>query len=189
MASRRGNGGNDGTETEREPQYKNEETDFDLRRIRRRDTEAAISDASARSSRRRTVERAQRRAYRSERGRREEEDITDASRRSKTGRDGSTRKHSYHMERVTESESDTGNGTEESDHSRWRMGTGKASKKKERSVGHRSKSLDGHYRKERGPNLKIACPIFKGKKHYDPDVHIQAFEQYVELKHILEEEE
>ncbi|MCO5601798.1 hypothetical protein L7F22_055923 [Adiantum nelumboides] len=92
------------------------------------------------------------------------------------------------MERVIESESDNGNGTEESDHSRWRMGIGKASKRKERSVGHKIKRLDGHYRKDIGLDLKIACPIFKGKKHDDPDVHIQAFEQYVELKHILEEE-
>ncbi|MCO5576859.1 hypothetical protein L7F22_030679 [Adiantum nelumboides] len=36
--------------------------------------------------------------------------------------------------------------------------------------------------------LRIACPIFKGKKHDDPDVHIQAFEQHAELKHIMEEE-
>ncbi|MCO5568864.1 hypothetical protein L7F22_022566 [Adiantum nelumboides] len=43
-------------------------------------------------------------------------------------------------------------------------------------------------RKDKGPDLKIAHPIFKGKKHDDPDVHIQASEQYVELKHILEEE-
>ncbi|MCO5577336.1 hypothetical protein L7F22_031165 [Adiantum nelumboides] len=92
------------------------------------------------------------------------------------------------MKRVTETESDTGNGTEESDHSRWKIGTGRASRRKERSVGHRNRTLDGHYRKDRGPNLKITCPIFKGKKHDDPDVHIQTFEQYVELKHILEEE-
>ncbi|MCO5583450.1 hypothetical protein L7F22_037361 [Adiantum nelumboides] len=52
---------------------------------------------------------------------------------------------------------------------------------------HRSRTL-GHYTKDKGPDLKIACHIFKGKKHDDPDVHIQAFEQYVELKHILEEE-
>ncbi|MCO5612641.1 hypothetical protein L7F22_066910 [Adiantum nelumboides] len=38
------------------------------------------------------------------------------------------------------------------------------------------------------PDLKIACPIFKGKKHDDLDVHIQAFEYHAELKHILEEE-
>ncbi|MCO5593519.1 hypothetical protein L7F22_047533 [Adiantum nelumboides] len=147
------------------------------------------TNASGRSSRRRTIDRAQRRAHRSEKGRREEEDLTDASKRSKTGRDGSTRvKHRYHMERVTKSESDTGNGTEESDHSRRRMGTGKASRRKNRSIGHRSRSLDGHYRKDRGLDLKIACPIFKGKKHDDPDMYIQAFEQYAELKHILEEE-
>ncbi|MCO5559078.1 hypothetical protein L7F22_012670 [Adiantum nelumboides] len=92
------------------------------------------------------------------------------------------------MERVTESKSDIGNGTEKSDHSKWRMGPGRASRRKERSVKHKSKTLDGHYRKDRGFDLKIACPIFKGKKHDDPDVHIQAFEQYVELKHILKEE-
>ncbi|MCO5594119.1 hypothetical protein L7F22_048140 [Adiantum nelumboides] len=68
------------------------------------------------------------------------------------------------------------------------MGIGKATRRRERSVGHRSRTLDGHYRKDRGPNLKIACSIFKGKKHDDPNVHIQAFEQYAELKHILEEE-
>ncbi|MCO5584197.1 hypothetical protein L7F22_038120 [Adiantum nelumboides] len=44
---------------QREQQYQNEETDLDLGH---RDTEAALSDASARSSRRRAVERAQRRA-------------------------------------------------------------------------------------------------------------------------------
>ncbi|MCO5581142.1 hypothetical protein L7F22_035019 [Adiantum nelumboides] len=97
-------------------------------------------------------------------------------------------KHRYHMERVIESEFDSGNGTKESDHSRWRMGTGKASRRKERSLGHKSRSLDGHYRKDRDPDLKIACPIFKGKKHDDTDVHIQAFEQYAKLKHILEDE-
>ncbi|MCO5607375.1 hypothetical protein L7F22_061571 [Adiantum nelumboides] len=53
---------------------------------------------------------------------------------------------------------------------------------------HRSKSPEGHYKKHGGLYLKIACPIFKGKKHDDPDVHIQDFEQYAELKHILEEE-
>ncbi|MCO5607088.1 hypothetical protein L7F22_061280 [Adiantum nelumboides] len=53
---------------------------------------------------------------------------------------------------------------------------------------HRSKSLDGHYKKDRGPDLKIACPFFKGKKHDDPDVHNQESEQSAELKHILEEE-
>ncbi|MCO5564659.1 hypothetical protein L7F22_018325 [Adiantum nelumboides] len=47
---------------------------------------------------------------------------------------------------------------------------------------------EGHYRKDKGSDLKIACPIFKSKKPDDPDVHIQAFEQYAELKHILEEE-
>ncbi|MCO5563250.1 hypothetical protein L7F22_016887 [Adiantum nelumboides] len=68
------------------------------------------------------------------------------------------------------------------------MGTRRVSRRKERSVGHRSRTPDGHYRKDRGPDLKIACYIFKGKKHADPDVHIQAFEQYAKLKHILEEE-
>ncbi|MCO5553370.1 hypothetical protein L7F22_006891 [Adiantum nelumboides] len=92
------------------------------------------------------------------------------------------------MERVTDCESDTGNGTDESDHSKWQMGTGKASRRKERSIGHRSRTLDGRYSKDRGPDLKIACPIFKGNKHDDPNVHIQAFERYAELKHILEEE-
>ncbi|MCO5593749.1 hypothetical protein L7F22_047766 [Adiantum nelumboides] len=91
------------------------------------------------------------------------------------------------MERVIEFKSDIGNDTE-SDHSKWRMGTDRASWRKERSVGHRSKTLDGHYKKDRGLDLKIACPIFKGKKHDDLDVHIQAFEQYVELKHRLKEE-
>ncbi|MCO5564713.1 hypothetical protein L7F22_018380 [Adiantum nelumboides] len=186
MASRRVHRGNDGTETEREPQYQNEEKNLDLGR---RDIEAALSNAFARSSRRRTAERAQRRAHRSERSIREEEDLTNASRRSKTGRDGSTRvKIRYHMERVIEFESDIGNSTEKNDHSRWRIGTGRASRRKEKSVGHRSKTLDGHYKKDRGLDLKIACPIFKGKKHVDPDVHIQAFAQYAEMKHILEEE-
>ncbi|MCO5594813.1 hypothetical protein L7F22_048847 [Adiantum nelumboides] len=68
------------------------------------------------------------------------------------------------------------------------MDTGKTSRRKEKSVGHRSGTLDGHYKKDRGPDLKIACPIFKGKKHDDPEVHIQAFKQYSELKHIMEEE-
>ncbi|MCO5552258.1 hypothetical protein L7F22_005770 [Adiantum nelumboides] len=119
MASRRGPRGNDGTETKKEPQYQNEETGFDLGR---RDIKAALSNASARSSSRRIVKRAQRRAHRLERGRREEEDLIDTSRRSKAGRDGLTRvKHKYHMERVTKSKSDTANDTKESDHSRWRM--------------------------------------------------------------------
>ncbi|MCO5562443.1 hypothetical protein L7F22_016071 [Adiantum nelumboides] len=68
------------------------------------------------------------------------------------------------------------------------MNTGRSSRRKEREEWHMSKSPDGHYRKDRGPGLRIACSIFKGKKHDDPDVHIQAFEQYAELKHILEEE-
>ncbi|MCO5581729.1 hypothetical protein L7F22_035618 [Adiantum nelumboides] len=91
-------------------------------------------------------------------------------------------------QRVIETESDTENDTEESDHSRWRMDTGRTSRRKEKSIGHRSRTLDGHYKRDRGPDLKIVCPIFKGKKHDDLDVHIQAFEQYVELKHIMEEE-
>ncbi|MCO5595336.1 hypothetical protein L7F22_049378 [Adiantum nelumboides] len=85
-------------------------------------------------------------------------------------------------------ESDTDNDTEESDHSRLKMGTGRASRRKEKPVGHRSRTVDGHYKKDRGPELKIACPIFKGKKHDDPNVHIQTFEQHAKLKHILEEE-
>ncbi|MCO5582678.1 hypothetical protein L7F22_036577 [Adiantum nelumboides] len=92
------------------------------------------------------------------------------------------------METVIELESNSGNDSEESDHFRWRMGSIKPSRKKERSVGHRNRSPDGHYRRNKGPNLKIACPIFKGKKHDDPDVHIQAFEQYAELKHIVKQE-
>ncbi|MCO5547644.1 hypothetical protein L7F22_001095 [Adiantum nelumboides] len=66
------------------------------------------------------------------------------------------------------------------------MRTDKANRKKERSVGHKSKNPDGHHKKDRGPDLKIACLIFKGKKHDDPDpaMHIQAFEQYAELAHI-----
>ncbi|MCO5599138.1 hypothetical protein L7F22_053238 [Adiantum nelumboides] len=67
------------------------------------------------------------------------------------------------------------------------MRIGKTSKR-ERTLGHRSRSPDGHYRKDKGLDLKKSCPIFKGKKHDDPDVHIEAFEQYAELKHILEEE-
>ncbi|MCO5580150.1 hypothetical protein L7F22_034017 [Adiantum nelumboides] len=90
---------------------------------------------------------------------------------------------------MTKIESDTDNGIEESDHSRWKMGTGMARRRKEKLVRHRSRTPDGHYnKKDRGPNLKIACIIFKEKKHDDLDVHIQAFEQYAELKHILEEE-
>ncbi|MCO5567072.1 hypothetical protein L7F22_020757 [Adiantum nelumboides] len=68
------------------------------------------------------------------------------------------------------------------------MGTGRASRRKEKPVRHRSRTLDGHYKKNGGLDLKIACLIFKEKKHDDPDVHIQAFEQYAELKHIMEEE-
>ncbi|MCO5572984.1 hypothetical protein L7F22_026746 [Adiantum nelumboides] len=185
MATRQIHRGNDGTETKREPHYHNEEAYFDLGR---RDNEAALFDASPRSLRRRTSERAQRRAHKLERNNGEDEDLTDASRKSKLGRDGSTRvKHRYHKQRMTKTESDTENVTEESDHSRWRMGTGRANMRKEKPIGHRSRTRDGHYKKEKGPNSKIACPIFKGKKHDDPDVHIQAFEQYVELKHIMEE--
>ncbi|MCO5573541.1 hypothetical protein L7F22_027312 [Adiantum nelumboides] len=85
---------------EREQQYPNEEKNLDPRR---RDTEAALSNAFARSLRRREVEKAQRRAQRSGRGRRHEEDFIDTSWRSR--RFGSTRKqHSYHRERVTESD-------------------------------------------------------------------------------------
>ncbi|MCO5580009.1 hypothetical protein L7F22_033875 [Adiantum nelumboides] len=176
--------GNEETETEREQQYQNEEIDLDLGR---RETEAAISDASARSSRRRNAERAQRRAQKADKGRRREEDYSDTFRRP--GRNGSTRaKDRYHSRRVTESDTDIGTGTDESSQSRWKMNIGKASRKKEREEWHRSKSPEGHYRKDRGPDLKIACPIFNGKKHDDPDVHIQAFEHYAELKHILEEE-
>ncbi|MCO5560734.1 hypothetical protein L7F22_014354 [Adiantum nelumboides] len=146
MATRQAHRGNDGTEIEREPQYHNEETDLDLGR---RDTEAALFDASARSSRKRIAERAQRRAHRSERSRRENEDLTDASRKSRLERNGSTRvKHRYHKQRMTEIEYDTENVNEESDYSRWKMGTGRASRRKEKS----------------------------------------AFEQYAELKHIMEEE-
>ncbi|MCO5550320.1 hypothetical protein L7F22_003804 [Adiantum nelumboides] len=69
------------------------------------------------------------------------------------------------------------------------MNTGRSSRRKDTEEWHKSRSLGGgHYKKDRGPDLKIACPIFKGKEHDDPDVHIHAFEQYAELKHILEEE-
>ncbi|MCO5598308.1 hypothetical protein L7F22_052400 [Adiantum nelumboides] len=68
------------------------------------------------------------------------------------------------------------------------MGTGRANRRKEKRVGHMSRTPDGHYKKDKGPDSKIACPIFKGKKHDDPDVHIQAFEQYAKLKHIMEED-
>ncbi|MCO5587501.1 hypothetical protein L7F22_041450 [Adiantum nelumboides] len=102
MATRKASKGNDETETEREFHHHNEETDFDLGK---RDTEAVLSGTSARSSRRRTVERAQRRAHRSERSRREDEDLTDASRKSRLGRDGSTRVTlRYHKQRMTETE-------------------------------------------------------------------------------------
>ncbi|MCO5584793.1 hypothetical protein L7F22_038725 [Adiantum nelumboides] len=89
---------------------------------------------------------------------------------------------------MTEIESET--GTDESDQSKWKMRTRKATRKKERTEGHKSRSLVGHYRKhqDEGPDLKTACPIFKVKKHDDPIVHIQAFEQYAELKHIAEDE-
>ncbi|MCO5597128.1 hypothetical protein L7F22_051203 [Adiantum nelumboides] len=62
--------------------------------------------------------------------------------------------HGYHTQRMTETESDTDNGTEESDHSRWKMGTGKASRRKEKPVGHMSRTPDGHYKKDKGPDLK-----------------------------------
>ncbi|MCO5580759.1 hypothetical protein L7F22_034629 [Adiantum nelumboides] len=114
---------------------------------------------------------------------------TDTSKKSKLGRDGSTKaKHRYHKQRVTKTESDTENVTEESDHSRWRMDTGRTSRRKEKPVRHRSGTSDGHYKRDKGPDLKIACSIFKGNKHDDPDVHVQDFEQYAELKHIMEEE-
>ncbi|MCO5550265.1 hypothetical protein L7F22_003746 [Adiantum nelumboides] len=185
MASKRGNRGNEETEIEREQQHQNEAIDFELGH---RDTETAKSDGSVRSLRRRTAKRDQRRAQRADKGRRREEDYSDTSRRS--GRNGSTRaKDRYHSRQVTESNSETRTGIVGSNQSWWRMNTGRSSRRKDREEEwHRSKSLAGHYRKDRGPDLKVACPIFKGKKHDDPDVHIQAFEQYVELKHILEEE-
>ncbi|MCO5572898.1 hypothetical protein L7F22_026659 [Adiantum nelumboides] len=70
------------------------------------------------------------------------------------------------------------------------MNTGGSSRRRREREGewHKSRSLAGHYKRDKGPDLKIACPIFKGKKHDDLDVHIQAFEQYAELKCILEEE-
>ncbi|MCO5555522.1 hypothetical protein L7F22_009067 [Adiantum nelumboides] len=37
-------------------------------------------------------------------------------------------------------------------------------------------------------HLPLSGRMLGGKKHDDPEVHIQAFEQYAELKHILEEE-
>ncbi|MCO5598452.1 hypothetical protein L7F22_052547 [Adiantum nelumboides] len=86
-----------------------------------------------------------------------------------------------------EEEAENWNGTASCD-TGWKMGTGRANRRKQKLVGHRSRTCDGHYKKDRGPNLKIACPIFKGKKHDDPDVHMQGFEQYAKLKHILEEE-
>ncbi|MCO5614570.1 hypothetical protein L7F22_068853 [Adiantum nelumboides] len=102
------------------------------------------------------------------------------------GQMGSTMaKDRYHSRWVTKSDSETGTGIDESNQSRWRMNTSRSSKRKEREEWHRSRSP---YRKDRGPDLKIACPIFKGKKHDDPNVHIQAFEQHAELKHILKEE-
>ncbi|MCO5575202.1 hypothetical protein L7F22_028999 [Adiantum nelumboides] len=84
MATRRTSKGNDGTKADRDLHHHNEETDFDLCQ---RDTEAVLFDTSARSSRRRTTERAQRKAHQSERTRREEEDFNDTSRKSKLGRD------------------------------------------------------------------------------------------------------
>ncbi|MCO5603291.1 hypothetical protein L7F22_057440 [Adiantum nelumboides] len=89
--------------------------------------------------------------------RRREEGYSDTSRRSR--RNGSTRtKDKYHNRQVTESDIDTGTGTDESSKSRWKMNTDSMSY------------------------------LHWGKKHDDPDVHIQAFEQYAELKHILKEE-
>ncbi|MCO5564339.1 hypothetical protein L7F22_017999 [Adiantum nelumboides] len=132
MATRRIPKGNDGIETERDLHHHNEETDFDRGQ---RDTEAVLFDTSARSSRRRTTERAQRRAHQSERSRREEEDFTDTSRKSKLGRDGSRKaKHKYHKQWVTKTESDIENVIEESDHSRWRMDTGRTSRRKEKPL-------------------------------------------------------
>ncbi|MCO5564850.1 hypothetical protein L7F22_018518 [Adiantum nelumboides] len=70
------------------------------------------------------------------------------------------------------------------------MKTRKATRKEERTVVHKSKSHVDYYRRhlEKNPDLKIACPIFKGKRHDDLDVHNQAFKQYAELKHIAEDE-
>ncbi|MCO5575419.1 hypothetical protein L7F22_029220 [Adiantum nelumboides] len=62
------------------------------------------------------------------------------------------------------------------------MSIGRSSKRKDREEEWHS------YKKDRGIDLKITCSISKGKKHDDSDVHIQAFEKYAELKHILEEE-
>ncbi|MCO5596983.1 hypothetical protein L7F22_051054 [Adiantum nelumboides] len=173
-------GSNEETETRWEQQYQNEEIDLDRGR---RDVEVARSDASARSSRRWTTDWAQRRAQRADKGRRREEDYIDTSKRSR--RNGSTRaKDRYHSRWITELDTDP----DESSQFRWKINTGKASRRKEREEWHRSRSPAGHYRKDsKGPDLKIACPIFKGKKHDDPDVHIQAFEQFAELKNILEE--
>ncbi|MCO5593826.1 hypothetical protein L7F22_047844 [Adiantum nelumboides] len=70
------------------------------------------------------------------------------------------------------------------------MNTRESSKRRRKREGecHKSKSPAGHHRRDKGPDLKIACLVFTEKKHDDLDVHIQAFEQYAELKHILEEE-
>ncbi|MCO5601078.1 hypothetical protein L7F22_055197 [Adiantum nelumboides] len=63
---------------------------------------------------------------------------------------GGRAKHGYHKQRMTKTESDTDNCTEESDQSRWNMGTGRASRRKEKPVEHRSRIPDDHYRKDRG---------------------------------------
>ncbi|MCO5604422.1 hypothetical protein L7F22_058587 [Adiantum nelumboides] len=191
MAPRRRNG-NDETETEREQQQhqqqqQNEATDFEQNN---RDTEATRTDGSARSSRRRTAERAQQRAQRTERGRQREVDQSDTSRRSR--RNESTRAHDrYQSRQGTESDSDTSTGTDGSNQSKWRMHSGGSSRRRRRErqgEWHKIRSPTGHHRRDKGPDLKIACHIFKGKQHDDPDVHIQAFEQYAELKHIEEGE-
>ncbi|MCO5562717.1 hypothetical protein L7F22_016348 [Adiantum nelumboides] len=161
MASKRGNRGNEETETEREQQYQNEETDLDPGR---RDTEAAISDASARSSRRRTAERAQEtereQQYQNEEtdldpGRRDTEAaISDASARS------SRRRTAERAQRRAQ-RADKGRRSEEdySDTSR-RSGRNGSTRAKDRY----------HSRRVSKSDL------------------ILAFEQYAELKHILEEE-
>ncbi|MCO5558484.1 hypothetical protein L7F22_012068 [Adiantum nelumboides] len=100
-------------------QQQNEATDLERDN---RDIEVARSDGSARFLRRRTTERAQRRAQRTERGRRREKDQSDTSRRSR--RNESAKVHDrYQSRRGTELDSDTGTRTDGSDQSRWRMNT------------------------------------------------------------------
>ncbi|MCO5568460.1 hypothetical protein L7F22_022159 [Adiantum nelumboides] len=154
-----------------------------------RDTKGARSDGSARSSRRRIAERTQRRAQRTERGRRSKEDQSDTSRRSRRN-EPARANNRYQSRRGTELYFDTGTGTDGSDQSKWRMNIGGSTIRRREREGewHKSRSPACHHRRDKGPDLKIACPIFKRKKHDDLDVHIQAFEQYAELKHILEEE-